>query len=112
MPRLLIRSATIMLAAFAATLPALADVKEIDAQKGGELARTLCVRCHLNDDQGEKQGPMGIPGFVAVANRPNQTFDDIVAWLKSVPTMMPDHHLTQDEIYDLAAYIMTLRNEK
>jgi cytochrome c1 len=52
---------------------------------------------------------MGIPDFVVVANRPGQTFDGIVSWLKSVPPMMPNHHLTQDEMFDLAAYIMSLR---
>jgi cytochrome c1 len=55
---------------------------------------------------------MGIPGFGAVANRPHQTLDGIVAWLKSVPTMMPNHNLTQDEIYALAAYIMSLRKRR
>ena len=54
----------------------------------------------------------GIPGFVAVANRPGQTFDGIVLWLKSVPPMMPNHHLTQDEMFALAAYIMSLRKER
>jgi len=44
------------------------------------------------------------PGFVAVANRPHQTLDGIVAWLKSVPPMMPNHNLTQDEMFALAAY--------
>jgi hypothetical protein len=38
----------------------------------------------------EKQGPMGVPGFAAVANRPAQTFDDILAWLKSVPPFDSD----------------------
>ncbi len=77
--------------------------------KGAELAHALCAECHLNEGQGEKQGEMGIPGFVAVANRPSQTFDGILAWLKSVPPVMPNHHLTQDEMYALAAYIVSLR---
>ena len=80
-----------------------------DATHGAELARALCAECHLNQGQGEKRGPMGVPGFAAVANRPLQTFDGVVAWLKSVPPMMPNHHLTQDEMHDLAAYIMSLR---
>jgi mono/diheme cytochrome c family protein len=92
--------------ALAAVLPAAAAD---DVAKGRELAQALCAQCHLNADQGEKQGPMGIPGFVVVANRPGQTFDGIVLWLKSVPPMMPNHHLTQDEMFDLAAYIMSLR---
>jgi mono/diheme cytochrome c family protein len=80
-----------------------------DVAKGAELAHALCAECHLNEGQGEKQGTMGIPGFVAVANRPSQTFDGILAWLKSVPPVMPNHHLSQDEMYALAAYIMSLR---
>ncbi|MFZ1989741.1 MAG: cytochrome c, partial [Alphaproteobacteria bacterium] len=86
--------------------PAAADD---DIAKGSELAHALCAQCHLNEGQGEKQGPMGIPGFAAVANRRAQTFQGIVAWLKSVPPMMPNHHLTQDEMNALAAYIMSLR---
>ena len=52
---------------------------------------------------------MGVPGFRAVANRLNQSNQGIVAWLKSAPTMMPNHHLTQDEICALASFIMSLR---
>lgn len=80
-----------------------------DSEKGRALAERLCARCHLNPAQGEKQGPMGVPGFRAVANRLNQSNQGIVAWLKSAPTMMPNHHLTQDEIYALASFIMSLR---
>ena len=82
-----------------------------DVAKGRALASALCAQCHLNEGQGEKEGPMGVPGFVAVANRPDQTFGGIVRWLKAVPPMMPDHHLTLDEIDQLAAFIMSLRKE-
>lgn len=80
-----------------------------DPAKGREMAEALCARCHMNEGQGEKRGASGIPGFRAVANRPGQTEADVVNWLKSVPPMMPNHHLTQDEMYALAAFIMTLR---
>ncbi len=106
------RALTVMpvLALLLATLqPARADVG--NATKGETLARTLCAECHLNPAQGEKRGPMGIPGFVAVANRPLQTAEGVVEWLQSIPPMMPNHHLTQDEMYDLAAFIMSLRQE-
>jgi mono/diheme cytochrome c family protein len=94
----------------ALALAALAsDAAAEDVAKGRELAQALCAQCHLNEGQGEKQGSMGIPGFDAVANRPGQTFDGILAWLKSVPPMMPNHHLTQDEMFELAGYIMSLR---
>lgn len=80
-------------------------------EKGRELAERLCAGCHMNEGQGEKAGPRGIPGFRAVANRQQQTHEDVVKWLRSVPPMMPDHHLTQDEAYDLAEFIMSLRKE-
>lgn len=77
--------------------------------EGLRLANGLCAKCHMNAGQGEKQGPTSIPSFRAVANRPRQSFPDIVRWLKSVPPMMPDHRLAINEIDALAAFIMSLR---
>jgi mono/diheme cytochrome c family protein len=79
-------------------------------ETGRRLAERLCASCHLNPGQGEKSGPEGIPGFYAVARRPDQTAEAIVDWLRSVPPMMPDHHLTQDEMVALSQFIMSLRD--
>lgn len=79
-----------------------------DVEKGRALAGRLCARCHMVPGQGEKQGANDIPGFAAVAQRRGQTPEGIVAWLRSIPPMMPNHHLTQDEMHALAAFIMTL----
>jgi len=98
-------TAALLLACLAPFAVARAD----DVSKGAELAKALCAECHLNPGQGEKRGPMGVPGFAAVANRPLQTIEGVVGWLRSVPPMMPNHRLTQDEIDALAAYIMSLR---
>lgn len=80
--------------------------------KGRRLAVSLCAKCHMNEGQGEKQGDMGIPGFRAVANRPMQSFEDVIRWLSSVPPMMPNHKLANTEIDALAAFIMSLRKPK
>jgi len=88
---------------------AVTDAAADDAAKGEQLARALCAECHLHPGQGEKRGPMGVPGFVAVANRPLQTSERVVEWLQSAPPMMPNHHLTQDEMYAVADFIMSLR---
>ena len=79
-----------------------------DVEAGRALAERLCARCHLTPEQGEKQGPNDIPGFTAIAQRRNQTPEGIVAWLRSIPPIMPNHHLSQDEMHALAAYIVTL----
>jgi mono/diheme cytochrome c family protein len=78
--------------------------------EGRALAERLCASCHMGPGQGEKTSPDGIPGFQAVARRPHQTFAGIIDWLRSVPPMMPDHHLTQDEMAALAAFIMSLKD--
>ena len=88
--------------------PAAARADEI--AHGEDLAERLCAVCHLNPGQGDKTGPSTVPGFVAVAKRPGQTLDGIIAWLRSVPPMMPDHHLSQDEMEALAFYILSLRD--
>ena len=80
-----------------------------DIAQGRELAERLCASCHMNPGQGEKCGHSGIPGFRAVANRPGQSIGGIVGWLKSAPPMMPKHHLSQDEMFRLAAFILSLR---
>lgn len=79
-----------------------------EISRGRDLAARLCAVCHLNPGQGEKTGPAAVPGFVAVARRPAQTREGIVAWLRGVPPMMPDHKLSEDEREALAAYIMSL----
>ena len=76
---------------------------------GRALAQRLCARCHMHEGQGEKQGPMGVPSFDAIANRPNQSLRGILVWLKSAPPMMPNHHLTQDEMIDIADFIISLK---
>jgi mono/diheme cytochrome c family protein len=79
-----------------------------DAKEGEALARRLCAHCHMLPGQGEKQKAGDVPSFAAVAARPDQSYESIVRWLQSRPTMMPDHHLSQDESFALAAYILSL----
>lgn len=79
--------------------------------QGRQLAEALCATCHLRGNDAEKSADSSIPGFRAMAKRPSQTEAHIVEWLLSVPPMMPDHRLTQDEAASLAAYILTLRDE-
>ena len=96
-----------MLAIVASTQHAMAA--DAEAERGRALAQRLCANCHMNPGQGEKSGPSGIPSFAAVAKRPEQTFDGIVIWLQSIPPMMPNHHLSRDEMEALAAFILSLR---
>jgi mono/diheme cytochrome c family protein len=78
-------------------------------EAGRDLAQKLCARCHLNEGQGEKMAPSEIPGFRAIANRPGTSEESIVAWLRSLPEAMPNHHLSQEEMESLAIFIFSLR---
>lgn len=82
-----------------------------ETERGRALAEKLCAVCHLNPGQGDKTGPGTIPGFAAVAKRPDQTLEGIMDWLRSVPPMMPDHHLSQDEMEAIAFYILSLQQQ-
>jgi cytochrome c553 len=89
-------------------VPTRAEQASGQVEKGRLLAERMCAICHLNPDQGEKAGPGTVPGFVAVAKRPGQSIDRLIAWLRSVPAMMPNHHLSQDEMEALAFFILSL----
>ncbi len=99
-------AAPILLIAAMASIPAHAN----EIATGRALAERLCATCHMGPGQGEKTGANEIPGFHALARRQNQTMAGIIKWLSSVPPMMPNHHLTQDEMADLAAFIMSLKD--
>ena len=80
------------------------------SQRAAQLAERLCATCHMAPGQGEKKSRAEIPGFYAIARRPNQNEEGIIAWLRTVPPMMPNHHLSQDEMVSLAQFIMSLRD--
>jgi hypothetical protein len=88
-----------------------AHAQDDNVLRGKALAERLCANCHLNPGQGEKQSRSEIPGFRAVAKRPGQSLHGIVGWLKGAPPMMPNHRLTQDEMFLLAIYILSLQDE-
>lgn len=81
-----------------------------EVAKGRQLAERLCATCHMAPGQGEKKSRSEIPGFYAIARRPNQNEQGIIEWLRTVPPMMPNHHLSQDEMVSLAQFIMSLRD--
>lgn len=80
--------------------------------RGELLAQSLCANCHLGGSSSDKTGRTGVPTFAAIANRPTQTFEGVVSWLRSVPSVMPNHRLSQDEILDLAAFIVSLQEQQ
>lgn len=76
---------------------------------GRRLAEKLCVSCHIVGADTSNTVNADVPGFVTIANRPNQSAERIAGRLISPHPPMPRISLTRDEIRHLAAYIMSLR---
>ncbi len=86
-----------------------AEAKLPNPANGLALSRKLCLSCHLIGEAGNSVTPADVPSFPSIANRRDQSAGALTNWLLAPHTPMPDPHLTQKEIRDLAAYILSLR---
>lgn len=93
----------------AALTASVAGAAAEDAERGRALAESWCASCHVVAPDGAG-GDIG-PAFETVANREGQTLGGIAAWLFEPHPPMPDLQLSPAEFRDLAAYIMSLRQE-
>jgi mono/diheme cytochrome c family protein len=81
-----------------------------DAQHGHELAQRWCSTCHLVSPE-QQRATDAVPPFASVARRPQTNAESLRAFLliPHYASRMPDLHLSQPEIDDLVAYIISLR---
>jgi mono/diheme cytochrome c family protein len=103
-----------------AILAVTADGKErarANADAGRKLSLDACTGCHIvSEDQRFPPLLTGAPGFREIANRPNVTAESLrrtIAALPQVPRngRMANPLLTDDQLADVAAYIITLRQD-
>jgi mono/diheme cytochrome c family protein len=89
-----------------------------DADAGRDLALQACTGCHVvSNDQPFAPLLKGSPDFREIANRPNVTAASLrrtIAALPQVPRKgrMANPQLTDDQLADVTAYIMTLREHR
>jgi mono/diheme cytochrome c family protein len=94
----------------AAAVPAGAQEVPADPARGLALAEQLCRNCHLVRPEQRGPVPDGVPSFMAVAARPGLTPSRVEAALIHPPhPQMPDPPLSQQQIRDVAAYILSLK---
>jgi mono/diheme cytochrome c family protein len=79
-----------------------------DPIHGKELAQQLCSNCHLVDTQ-QQQTNADVPSFNEIANKEGQTAGAIMAHIVLPKHPMPTIPLTQSELADLTAYILSMR---
>jgi mono/diheme cytochrome c family protein len=89
-----------------------------NADVGRKLALDACTGCHLvSDDQRFPPLLKGPPSFREIANGPNVTAASLQRTIAALPQVprngrMANPLLTPDQLADVAAYIMTLREDR
>ncbi len=80
-----------------------------DADEGRRLATTWCSECHQVGSERLSRANDAVPSYQAIAAMPSTTAMSIRAFLSTSHQVMPDFNLTDAQIRDVAAYILSLR---
>ncbi len=94
----------------AGTLAAIQGVQAQDIPQGRQLALEVCAACHAVL-AGQARSPIAeAPSFETVAATPGMTAAALNVWLTAQhhPTM-PNIVLSQTDVEDVSAYILSLR---
>ena len=83
-----------------------------DADAGRRLATGWCSNCHQVDPGARGRGSDAIPSFASIAERSSTTALSIRAFLRTSHRNMPNFNLTETQIDDIGAYILSLRNAR
>ena len=92
-------------AASAQTLPG-----QPDAAQGEGLAQKVCAVCHIPQQGAPRlQGTADIPTFGEIARKSGQSAERITGAIILPAHPMPQIALTKDQMNDIAAYTMSLK---
>jgi mono/diheme cytochrome c family protein len=81
-----------------------------DPEKGRALAERACVACHIVSKEATASTiPADVPSFAVIANKPGQSMETIAGRIVIPHPAMPAIALTREEIVNVVAYIMTLK---
>jgi mono/diheme cytochrome c family protein len=86
-----------------------AQTRTGDPSRGREVAQRVCATCHIIAPGQAGAATVGIPTFPAIARRPEQTVERLMSKMMVPHPPMPAIALTADEMRDIAAYILSLR---
>jgi mono/diheme cytochrome c family protein len=106
------RLAAIQLAIAVLLVGALAASAQVhpDAKTGRKIAEKLCVGCHIvGAEAAGSSVAADVPSFARIASKPGQTAQGIAGAIVVPHPPMPQIQLTREEIGDIAAYILTLK---
>ena len=101
--------AVTLLAAGAVFLSGAASAQDIS--EGHHLAGRWCSACHAVEKVVRGSVRDAAPSFLSIARMPSTTEMSLTAFLVTPHPSMPNFSLTRKEIRDVAAYILTLKED-
>jgi cytochrome c len=82
-----------------------------DSEKGHALAERACVACHVVADQAATSTiTVDVPSFSQIANKPGQSAEILAGRIVIPHPAMPAISLSREEIANVVAYILTLKD--
>jgi len=105
-----LQKSAIVLALASATSFAAAHADAASAARGKTLVQRECVSCHAVEPGQQSPNPKA-PTFAAVANEPSATPYSLHVFLQTTHATMPNFVIQSDDIDDIVAYIVSLKNQ-
>jgi mono/diheme cytochrome c family protein len=100
----------LIVAVWVATIGA-AQAQELgSARQGLRLARAQCAECHLVDKVAGRSSNAAAPSFERIANVPGMTSAALTAALRTSHETMPNVIIKGNDMGDLVAYILSLKD--
>jgi len=111
MERAIVVSSAALMAALLATSQV--QAQQMDRPKRGHiLAKQVCAQCHAVEERSVNSPNAAAPRFEDIANTPGMTAMAISAALHTSHATMPNVMLDSDELNDIVAYILSLKQAK
>ncbi|MEO8321690.1 MAG: c-type cytochrome [Bradyrhizobium sp.] len=83
-----------------------------DPDEGRKIAAANCSSCHEMGPGTLDPDAASIPSFQAIAAMPSTTMIAISVFLRTSHDVMPNLRLTERQISDIGAYILSLRGAR
>ena len=83
-----------------------------DARKGLAYAQSVCATCHNISRSDENSPNPRAPPFKKIANTPGMTVTALTVWSRTVHPTMPNLVIHPDDMDNLIAYILGMRDRK
>ncbi|HWC62361.1 MAG TPA: c-type cytochrome [Rhizomicrobium sp.] len=80
-----------------------------DIAAGEHIATTWCAGCHQVGKEQPGARNDAVPSFVSVAKMSSTTATSLQVFLSTSHGKMPDYSLSRNEIRNVSAYILSLR---